>query len=201
VGDGENLVPTIHVRDLARFVKRVAEQKPESPYIFAVDRTADPRQRSIIEGIARGMGSGEVEQNDAPKRAPLFALKRASYNEARNVQASWVHTLQIALKVRPSALVVKQDEEGKEEDLEFEWHSREGLAANIKKVAQEYCEVNNLRPIKIYVNGPPLSGKTTLCKEYKHEVMPIDLPNATTSYTSPSPMSPVSWSICLPMTG
>ena len=200
VGDGENCVPTIHVRDLARFVKRVAEQKPESPYIFAIDRTADSRQRAIIEGIAKGMGSGEVEQNEAPKKAPLFALKRAGYNEARTAQASWVHTLQIALKLRPSGLVVKQDEEGKEEDLDFEWHSRDGLAANAKKVGQEYCDVNNLRPIKIYVNGPPLSGKTTLCKEYL-KLSTLDWPNVTTSCTSLSPTSHANSSISLPTTG
>ena len=39
----------------------------------------------------------------------------------------------------PSALIVKEDEEGKEEEVEFEWHCKEGLAANMKKVAQEYC--------------------------------------------------------------
>lgn len=42
VGVGKNLVPTIHVKDLARMVKKVYETKPPLPdkqYIFAVDNT------------------------------------------------------------------------------------------------------------------------------------------------------------------
>ena len=158
-------MPSIHVKDLARFIKKVSESKPETPYIFAVDRTRDQSAHAIIEGISKGIGSGEVEMNEAINKTSLFSLKKTSYNDCRNLQAEWIITLQANIRAKPSSLVLKQDEEGKEEDLEFEWHCKDGLAASIPKVAQEYCEVNNLKPIKIYVNGPPLSGKTTLSKE------------------------------------
>jgi hypothetical protein len=148
-------------------VKKVSEQKPEIPYIFAVDRTANPQEQAIIEGISKGIGSGEIEYNDAPKKKlPMFIQKKVHYNEVKTIQAEWTFTLQANIKVKPSSLVVKQDEEGKEEDVEFEWHCKDGISGNIGKVAQEYCEVNNLKPIKIYINGPPLSGKTSLAKEY-----------------------------------
>jgi adenylate kinase len=40
VGEGNNFVPTIHVTDLARMVKKTAETKPENkPYIFGIDNT------------------------------------------------------------------------------------------------------------------------------------------------------------------
>ena len=42
LGVGKNYVPTIHVKDLARMVKKVYETKPPIPekqYIFAVDNT------------------------------------------------------------------------------------------------------------------------------------------------------------------
>ena len=165
MGKGENNVPTIHVRDLARFVKKVSEQKPELPYVFAVDRTANTQEKAIIDGISKGMGSGQVEFNNCLQKSAMFVLNKTTYNEAKSVQSEWATTMQANIRVKPSALVLKQDEEGKEEEIEFEWHCKEGLAANIKKVAQEYCDVNNLKPIKIYVNGPPLSGKTTLAKE------------------------------------
>ena len=42
VGDGKNLVPTIHVTDLARMVKKIYEAKPEKQYIFAIDNTRRP---------------------------------------------------------------------------------------------------------------------------------------------------------------
>lgn len=41
---------------------------------------------------------------------------------------------------------------------------------NIKDQIQEFCDVNNLKPFKIYITGPPLAGKThfskKLCEEY-----------------------------------
>ncbi len=165
VGEGENSVPAIHVRDLARFVKKTIETTPETPYIFAVDRATDTRAKALIEGISKGMGSGEVEFNDPIKKAPMFALRKTHYNECKVEQADWTTILQANIKVKPSGLVYKVDEEGKEEEVEFEWHCKGGLAAEIKKVAQEYCDVNNLKPIKIYINGPPLSGKTWISKE------------------------------------
>ena len=39
VGDGNNKLPTIHVTDLARMVKKIYESKPERKYIFAIDNT------------------------------------------------------------------------------------------------------------------------------------------------------------------
>ncbi len=38
LGDGENLIPTVHVKDLASFVKDVIEKKPEKKYLFCLKR-------------------------------------------------------------------------------------------------------------------------------------------------------------------
>lgn len=43
VGDGNNLIPTIHVTDLARMVFKIYEKKPERKYIFAVDNNQAPK--------------------------------------------------------------------------------------------------------------------------------------------------------------
>lgn len=177
VGEGENLVPCIHVRDLARFVKKIIEVKPENRYIFAADRAPDTRAKSLIEGISKGMGSGEIEFNEPLSKIPMFTLIQTNYNEFKVEQANWTTMLQAYVNVRPSSLVVRENEEGKDEDTEFEWHCREGLVGDIKKVAQEYCDVNNLKPIKIYINGPPLSGKTTIAKELakKYNIIHVTL--------------------------
>ena len=38
MGDGKNRIPTIHVRDLATFVKKVVEKPPANDnYVFAID--------------------------------------------------------------------------------------------------------------------------------------------------------------------
>jgi len=42
-------VPTIHIIDLARLVRRVVIENPKVyPYIFAIDKTRKPTQKRII---------------------------------------------------------------------------------------------------------------------------------------------------------
>lgn len=43
IGEGKNFVPTIHVKDLARMVKKISEAPPaEQQYIFGIDNTKKP---------------------------------------------------------------------------------------------------------------------------------------------------------------
>ncbi len=44
--------------------------------------------------------------------------------------------------------------------LEVKWHCKSGLAANIQTLKKEFCEVRGLKPIKIFITGPPAAGKT-----------------------------------------
>jgi nucleoside-diphosphate-sugar epimerase len=49
LGAGDNLIPTIHIQDLVKFVIKVAESPPEeSGYLLAFDKAVDRRQKSII---------------------------------------------------------------------------------------------------------------------------------------------------------
>lgn len=49
IGSGDNLIPTIHIIDLAGLVKRVVIENPKvHPYIFAIDKTNRPSQKRII---------------------------------------------------------------------------------------------------------------------------------------------------------
>lgn len=59
---GDNQIPTIHLKDLVKFVIKLAENPPEegSPYLLAFDLTADKTQKSLISSISKGIGSGEV---------------------------------------------------------------------------------------------------------------------------------------------
>ena len=57
IGEGENLVPTIHIIDLARLVRRVVEVDKEHPYVFAIDKTRRPSQKRLIQAISKGIGT------------------------------------------------------------------------------------------------------------------------------------------------
>lgn len=59
-------MPTIHVTDLARMVKKVAESKPERPYIFGIDNTKKPTQKKLISAISKGIGTGLISETDIP---------------------------------------------------------------------------------------------------------------------------------------
>jgi adenylate kinase len=61
VGNGDNLVPTIHLIDLARIVRRIVVEKPQKKeYIFAIDRTKRPTQKRIVQAISDGIGTKKI---------------------------------------------------------------------------------------------------------------------------------------------
>ena len=61
IGEGENLIPTIHVIDLAKLVRRVVIEDPKvHPYIFAIDKTRKPTQKRLLSEISKGIGTGEI---------------------------------------------------------------------------------------------------------------------------------------------
>ena len=134
LGVGKNLVPTIHVKDLARMVKKVYESKPPLPdkqYIFAVDNTRKPTQKRLIASISNGIGTGLLESVDYPdpdhmkkahpKKTPLHLL-----------ETDWRIALMLNLRIKPSSLFVAggEGDEGAG-DVDFNWHCKAGLALNI----------------------------------------------------------------------
>ena len=62
------------------------------------------------------------------------------------------------LKLKPSTLFVSQNEE--DEPVEFDWHCKEGLKANISRVKEEFQKERGLKPVKIFITGPPACGKS-----------------------------------------
>lgn len=47
----------------------------------------------------------------------------------------------------------------------MEWHCKSGLADNLQKVKQEFEKERGLRPVKIFITGPSLSGKSFFGKQ------------------------------------
>lgn len=59
LGTGENQLPTIHIGDLAKFVIKIAQAPPEEcPYLLAFDDAKNRTQKSVVESISKGVGSG-----------------------------------------------------------------------------------------------------------------------------------------------
>ena len=163
-GKGENLIPTIHVIDLARLTRRMvqagsaktAQDKAirAKQYIFAIDRTSRPTQKKLIEGISRGIGTGKANDRgiDAYSHLPIDQKE----------------FLMINLKMRASDAFkdgeVPEDagEEAEEiaKKLKFPWHCEKGIIENIRRLNEEFNTNRGLHPVKIFITGPPASGKT-----------------------------------------
>ncbi|XP_063188884.1 adenylate kinase 7 isoform X2 [Chroicocephalus ridibundus] len=60
-GDGNNFIPTIHVVDLAAVVQNIADHRPRSRYILAVDASMHTLQE-LIKCISKNVGPGKIEK-------------------------------------------------------------------------------------------------------------------------------------------
>jgi adenylate kinase len=108
IGTGDNVIPTIHVKDLSNMVKRIAEVKPLHHYCFAIDRALNQTQREIVESISKGVGSGQVHN---------IELDDVVYEE-------WAEFLTLNIRMKSSTvfedLVVDNPDENENND--FPWH-------------------------------------------------------------------------------
>lgn len=164
IGDGNNRLPTIHVTDLARMVKKIYESKPERKYIFAIDNNKKPTQKKLITAISNGIGTGLVESIDIPENFKMAHPKMTPIQ----VDLDWKKSLLLDLYVTPSSLFIKDEKEGGGEEaegeggevLELNWHCKAGMAVNIQLVKDEFAKERKLKPVKIFITGPPCSGKS-----------------------------------------
>lgn len=150
IGKGENLIPTIHYADLARLTKRVCTTNVTKNYIFAIDRTIKPTQKRIIQAVSNGIGTGQTESKDDE----YFQGELKEY-------------LSINLKMKcsdafkdgePPEDVEDAEEEAKK--LKFPWHCEKGIIDNSLQLNKEFNSLRGLNPVKIFITGPPASGKT-----------------------------------------
>jgi hypothetical protein len=44
--------------------------------------------------------------------------------------------------------------------LKFPWHCEKGIVSNIRLLNEEFNTYRGLHPVKIFITGPPASGKT-----------------------------------------
>jgi len=157
IGKGDNLVPTIHIIDLARLVRRVIVEKPDTqhPYIFAIDKTKRPTQKRLVQAVSRGIGTDEINQVEADDVPEYWG---------------WKDFLTINLKMKTSdafkngELTPEQEEEDDAEaileSLKFPWHAQKGVIGHIKQLEIEFNNFRGLNPTKIFMTGPPAAGKS-----------------------------------------
>ncbi|XP_028919117.1 adenylate kinase 7 isoform X1 [Ornithorhynchus anatinus] len=149
-GEGTNIIPTIHILDLAGVLQNIADHRPRTHYLIAVDDSLHTLGE-IVKCISKNAGSGKVQK--FPKENAFLSKDLT--------QASLDHLL---VNLRMEAVFLK-------ENFNIRWVAQAGLVESIGKIFKEYKKKRGLLPIKICIVGPPAVGKSTiaeaLCQHYK----------------------------------
>merc|ERR1719354_91598 len=149
-GKGRNIIPTIHVKDLASVVLNVLDTRPPTNYLVAVDDSQTSLKR-LTKAISKNLGSGDIEVHAKSDALLVKDLQQ-------NVLDSYLMDLRI------ESVYVK-------DNMNINWVCETGIIDNIGTVIKEYKETRKLLPMRIMVLGAPASGKTTLskllCEKYK----------------------------------
>ncbi|XP_053140545.1 adenylate kinase 7 isoform X2 [Hemicordylus capensis] len=149
-GDGRNFVPTIHILDLAAVLQNVADHRPRTHYLIAVDEAIQTLSE-LVKCISKYVGPGKTQK--VPKE-----------NAFLNKELTQAHLDELLVNLRMEAVFLK-------ENFNIRWVAQSGMVENIDQVVNEYKQSRGLLPVKICVLGPPGVGKTSvsekLCKHYK----------------------------------
>ncbi|XP_065833118.1 adenylate kinase 7-like isoform X2 [Oscarella lobularis] len=158
-GNGQNVIPMIHIRDLACVLLNVADGKPKTRYLVAVD-SGQLSLEEVVKNISTNLGTGKVK----------FIPREEALLDKDLSQKDFDHLL---VNLRMEGTYVK-------ENMQIEWVSEMGMVENIDVVIREFKDTRGLLPVRICVLGPPAAGKTTLaeklCRHFKiHHVKVMDV--------------------------
>ncbi|XP_068110888.1 adenylate kinase 7 [Hyperolius riggenbachi] len=149
-GDGQNILPLIHIRDLASVVQNIVDHRPRTHYLLATDESALTLEE-VVKSISTHLGPGKVQK---VSREAAFLNKELTQTEIDH----------LLVNLRMEAVFLK-------ENFNINWVSQSGLVENVEAVVKEFKESRGLLPIRICILGPPAVGKTTvsklLCQHYK----------------------------------
>uniref|UniRef100_A0A3Q2PMF6 Adenylate kinase 7b n=1 Tax=Fundulus heteroclitus TaxID=8078 RepID=A0A3Q2PMF6_FUNHE len=149
-GDGNNIVPTIHIRDLASVLQNVIEHQPRPYYLLAVD-SSHSSMEELVKAIASVLGPGKIQKRPFED---IFLIQDL------NVLA--IDSLRVNLRME--AVTINSL-------FSISWHCETGLVENVGLVVEEYRQARGLLPLQVCILGPPAVGKSTLsvqiCEHYK----------------------------------
>jgi len=173
-GTGVNIVPTIHIKDLASVIQNIMDARPKTRYLVAVDDSQNSLEE-IVKCISFFLGSGKIRK-----------IAREDYDYMKQIVSTKGGTGKIEHISREDALLIKDLKQSEfdsllvnlrmegmfvKESMNIRWVAETGMVDAIDRIIKEYKETRGLLPMRVCVLGPPASGKSTvaslLCKKYK----------------------------------
>ncbi|XP_071962489.1 adenylate kinase 7-like [Antedon mediterranea] len=149
-GNGMNILPTIHIKDLAGVLQNIADSRPKTRYLVAVDDSQNTLE-DVVKIISTDLGTGKVKHITKEETLLKKDVKQSDFD-------------MLLVNLRMDGVYIK-------ENMNIRWVAETGLKENITDVIKEYKQTRGLLPMRACVLGPPASGKTSivqaLCKQYK----------------------------------
>jgi len=91
------------------------------------------------------------------------------------IDEDWAEFFSINIKMKPSSVLKdieapenSEDPEGDTKKGKFPWHCEKGIIGNIRLLNDEFNRYRGLNPVKIFVSGPPASGKSFYSGKLSH---------------------------------
>ncbi len=163
----------IHINDLATYVKKIVEHPPDKVnYLYCVDKTKKNTQKRIIESVSKQVGTGKVKQ--LPLEEAESNLYKDQFLLNINLKpSSYFDKFVKKDQIRYDTQMEEQGDEEEEEEegikkekkiieppFKFNWQCRKGFFKNIKSINIEFNKHRGLKPVRIFMTGPPAVGKT-----------------------------------------
>lgn len=171
-GKGKNKIPTIHFKDIANHVKFILYKVPstyQEKYIFAIDHTKNRTQKRMMKAISEGIGIKQIKHEEIDTDSwniPNFDLL---------VLDTWMKPSNIFKDIQEAAGddPDQQDDDDANDDqldpdvpkpkkkslkLKFDWWCKSGIPKNVALLCKEFNETRGLKPNRIMLSGPPVSG-------------------------------------------
>ncbi|XP_076388236.1 adenylate kinase 7 [Megachile rotundata] len=141
LGEGNNKIPLLHVRDLTTVVLNVLQEWPPKRYIIAAEQ--EPiSQKTIVKKISRALSNGKIKKLPQEEAFLLPEMTQRFYD-----------VMTMNLVVDPVYIADR-----------ISWLHDVPLRENMNTIVREYRTARGLHPVKIIVLGPPAAGKTRVAE-------------------------------------
>jgi len=144
LGEGSNIIPTMHVNDVAVALDALVAKPPEENQYVVVSDNTNSTQRQIVETISKGIGLGLTTQMDPADDKVLLGNNNSEVvllNLSFDPEGSW------------------------QAGAGLELTCAGGLAAEFQRVRSEFVTNRGLKPVRALVLGGPGAGKTMFAKK------------------------------------